>query len=527
MADRKKTRSQKKSIGLVGIVNVVNAVVGIIQAFIVGRLFGTTPSIEVFFAASAIFVSVNKLLQAGQIAEIFTPIYHQVKESDGTDAAFQLQSVLLNWIFLMTFVITLILLLSASFFIPLTVPGFSATRIDACILMFQLLVPLIGIEVLQFLLATVLINEKKFVSREMTQAIAGVVGLLVIVSMSRFFGAWSMIGALWAMGILKVVSFYVLNLRLGYRHYFQLRHDSFSIFSIFKKLPTVFAYVCATQIYSLVVTAGLSTLPQGYLAVYSYASRLYAKISGILVRPVSTVFFSHFSSAVAERNLGAQKKATQGALRLILLLTTATCVLAITVGLPALRALWLSPVFPERLIWLTYVTFCSLCFIPVFSGLGLIFRKINMAHQLTHSQYFILIANQIAGALLAYFLIPAWGINGVITLLLGGAILIAFGSGCLLKWKRPESLAFYDQKTLIQCAVLFAVSVVPLLLLQHRTNFYQWLPDSTPGHFLTASLLGSFALALMGVTAYLFGITELHSGLQMVQRKLKELLGTS
>ena len=527
MVIKTKTRSQNKSIGLVAIVNVVNAVVGIVQAFIVGRLFGTTQSIEVFFAASAIFASVNKLLQAGQIAEIFTPIYHQMKKSDGAEAAFKLQAVLLNWISFITFSVTLLLFFGAGFFIPLTVPGFSPTNIATCVAMFQLLVPIIAIEILQFLLATLLINEKRFVSREITQAFAGLAGLLVIVSMSGRFGAWSMIGALWTMGVLKVVIFYMLLLRIGYRHSFHLRHDSFSILDIFKKLPTVFGYVSVSQLYVLVLTAGLSTLPQGYLAVYNYAVRLYSKVSGILVRPVSTVFFSHFSSAVAEGDARIQKQITTGALRMILLLTTVTCVLAIAVGLPALRALWLSPVFPESRIWLTYVTFCSFCFIPVSSGLGLIFRKINMAHQFTHSQYFILIANQIINTVFAYYIIPAWGLSGVITLMLGSAVLITFSSGCLLNWKRPESLSLYDRKTLVQCATLFAVGVFPLLMLQHGTNFYHWLPNSRLGHLAAATILGTAVVILMVFTAHFLKVAELRSGINMAQRKLKGLLGTS
>jgi len=527
MSTRTKTRSQNKSIGLVAIVNVVNALVGIAQAFIVGRLFGTTTSIEIFFAASAIFVSVNQLLQAGQIAEIFTPIYNQVKESDGAEAAFKSQSVLLNWLMLTTFTAAVILYLGANFFIPLTVPGFSPTDIATCITMFQWLVPLIALQLLQFLLATLLVNEKHFVSREMTQASAGLAGLLVIVLLSSQFGAWVMIGALWTVGVVKVGFFYVLISRLGYRHSLCFRHDSFSILDVFKKLPSVFGYVSVSQLYVIVLTAGLSTLPQGYLAVYSYAMRLYSKVSGILVRPVSTVFFSHFSSAVAEGDTGVQKTATTSALRMILLLTTATCVLAIVVGLPALRALWLSPVFPESRIWLTYITFSAFCFVPIASGLGLIFRKINMAHQLAHSQYFILIANQIIGTLLAYFLIPAWGLFGVMTLVLGNAVLVAFASGCLLKWTRPDSLAVYDKKTLSQCSILFGVTVLPLLLLQHGTNFYQWLPNSTLGHSAAAVILGSVAVAVLGITAHLLGVAELRSGMNLVQRKLKGMLGAA
>ena len=523
--EKSQTRSQSKSIGLVAIVNAANAVVGVAQAFIVGRLFGTTSGIEIFFAASMIFVSVNKLLQAGQIAEIFTPIYHQVKESDGPESAFELQAVLLNWMLLITFLISLILFFAAPFIIPITVPGFSAERIGTCVAMFQLLVPLIAMQILQFLLANLLINEKHFVARETTRSFAAIVSLLFIVLLAHRFDAWTMIGALWASISISVVVFCVLISRMGYRHRFRLQHDGFKISDVFKKTPTILGYVGLNQLYVLVLTAGLSTLPQGMLAVYNYAMRLYSRVSGILVRPVSTVFFSHFSSAVAEEDAGIQK-ITVNALRLILLLTTATCVLAITAGLPALRALWLSPVFPEDRIWLTYALFCILCFVPVFSGLALIFRKINMAHQFTHSQYMILMVNQLIAAFLAYWLIPMLGIYGAASALFGNVVLSAIGSGYLLKRTRPERLALYDRNTLIQCITLFVFTVFPVLLFQHSSNFYHWLPDSTIGHLLETAILSSAAIAIMATVAHLIGIGELRSARNLVQRKCKRLLGS-
>jgi len=523
--ESKKNRSQAKSIGLVAIVNIVNAVIGVAQAFIVGRLFGTSPGIEIFFAASAISLSMSKLLQAGQIAEIFTPIYHKLKKSDGAAAAFELQAVLLNWILVTTALLALVMVFAAHLLIPFTVRGFPTDRMETCVMMFQILAPLIVVQVAQFMLATLLINEKYFVAREVTRTISQVASLLTILIFARFFDAWTMVAALWANNVITFVIFLFLIMRMGYRHSFRFSHESFPISEIFRKLPSVFGYVCVSQIYTLVLTGALSVLPQGMLAVYTYAGRLYARVSGILVRPVSTVFFSHFSSAAAEGDVKIQGL-TIKALRLILLLSTVTCVLTITAGLPILRALWLSPVFPASRIWLTYITFCAFCFIPIFSGLALIYRKINMVHQYTHSQYLILIANQIISIALAYYLIPLWGLFGVIFVLIAAVVFSAVASGTLLRRTYRERLAIYDWTTVKQCCILFGITVPLLLLLQHATGFYQVLPNSLIGHVLAAAILGSLAMGIMVTLAHFLGVTEFRAAMSRLQRSMTGLLGS-
>ena len=168
----------------------------------------------------------------------------------------------------------------------------------------------------------------------------------------------------------------------------------------------------------------------------------------------------------------------------------------------------------------------SFCFIPVFAGLGLIFRKINMAHQFAHSQYIVMMANQVIAAVLVYLLIPIAGLRGAACAFFGTVVLNAIGSGLLLKWTRPNRLALYDRKTLIQCTALFAFTVFPLLLFQHGSNFFQWLPDSTIGHLVEVAILGSVAIAMMATIAHVMGVGELRAAINLVQRKFRRLLGT-
>ena len=517
-------RTQAKSIGLVAMVNVCNAAVGVVQAFLVGMLFGTTSGIEIFFAAATFQLSIGKLLQAGQIAEIFIPIYHQLKESEGPRVAFNLLSVLLNWMLLVALVLASVMYVGVNYIAPITVPGFTPERLATFIAMFQSLIPLIMIQVGTGLLSSLLASEKQFVAQEVARTLAGFISLLMIIAFATTFDAWVMIGALWSTNTIILTVFLFFLYRIGYRHHFRLRHDKFSVTDIFKKLPSIFAYVCVTQVYELAITAGLSLLPQGSLAVYTYATRLFSRVSAILIRPVSTVFFSHFSSAVAESNAAIQEIATK-ALRLMLILSTLTCAGVIITGLPALRTLWLSEKFPEAQVLQTYFAFAAFCLIPIISGLGLIYRKINMAHQYTHAQYLMLVVNQIVNATLAYFMIPWFGLLGAVGVVMMAPCWSALTSGILLRVTRPERFAVYDRTTVVQCLTIFFVSVTPWILLQHGTNFYSWFPDSRLGSLAACIFLFVAASLTMVAVIRWLKMSEFESFQSILVNRVNSLRG--
>ena len=76
MVIRSHLKSQKRSLASVGTINAIAAVIGLLQAVIIGRTFGVSPLVETYFAAVVFYQSTLKLLQTGQIVEIATPIFH-------------------------------------------------------------------------------------------------------------------------------------------------------------------------------------------------------------------------------------------------------------------------------------------------------------------------------------------------------------------------------------------------------------------------------------------------------------------
>ena len=385
--------------------------------------------------------------------------------------------------------------------------------------MFQLLIPLLNLQVIQATVSNLIAAEKKFVAQEIVTGSRTFVSLIVILLLSPVYEAWTMIGALWAANLVATGILLFLLRGIGFKYYFGLSHPEFQVSKIFRNLPAVFGYVCVTQLLAVAMTAGLSLLPQGSLAVFTYARRIFAKISGVLIRPVSVVFFNHFSSALAEGDQmiqGLTKKAT----KLSLILATVTFTVVVVAGYPGLRFLWLSEKFPDAQVFQTYLAFGAFCIIPIFSGLGLIFRKINMSYQFVTAQYLLLMLAQIFSAVMAYFLIPIWGLPGAIGVTIVAVLLTTTASALLLKAKRPSAFSLYEAEDLLKCVGLFVISAVPLLLLQYGTNFFQWLPQGRWGDFMAASGLTVFCCFAILVSSYLLKISEIKNAVTLAHRKV-------
>lgn len=77
-----------RAIGIMTALNGVSAVVGIAQTVMIAYFFGTSRTVEIFFAATAIQTSIIGLAQLGQLSDILLPQHHRLKHSLGQEQAF-------------------------------------------------------------------------------------------------------------------------------------------------------------------------------------------------------------------------------------------------------------------------------------------------------------------------------------------------------------------------------------------------------------------------------------------------------
>lgn len=509
------TRSASRSIGLVGLVNVGMTVVGLAQAFVVGWLFGTTESIEIYFAASTFYLAILNLMQTGQISEVVTPIYHQLKESSGEKLAYRLISILLNWMVLIAFGLAGITFLVADRVVPWAVPGFESERLGLCISMFCWIIPLVGFQVAASILFNFAAAEKKFVGQEVGRLIATILGLACVVALAGTLDAWAMVVSLWVTSLATFFVLIYIAWATGYRHQLRFSDPQIELRAIIRTLPSLFSYVTLAQLYSLVLTAGLSTLPQGYLAIFTYARRVFTRVNGVLARPISVVFFNHYSADVASQKDKVTDLVAR-TLRISLIASTFAAIAILTAGFPGLKFLWLSERFPESDVRLTYLFLSILSFTAFVVGPGLIYRKINMSHQLVRPQYRALCLVMIALNLTAYFFIKRTGFSGAVGVVILSSFLITLASAVVMRRRIPGQFAFYRLSDCMKCVAVLVLASSPIVVIQQ----FFGTPDARLGNLIVtlASLAVSMAVGL-GVAWYL-QLEEAIQGAIMIRDRL-------
>lgn len=508
-------RSQSKSFSGIGLISLFAMVLGLFQAFLIGRLFGVSSSIEVYFAAVAFYQSILGLTQTGQLVEVAIPIYHGLKEDKGVQMAFRFFAALLNWLIILSVIISAVFILLAPTIVPFIVPGFGEAEKLECVKMFQWILPCLILQIINSFLSSLIAAEQKFIAQEIGKIGCQVLSLVILITWADAYGSWVMVISLWTLNMSTFFYLIVLLIKRGFRYSFVVRDDAFSVAVVFKKLPHIFGYVGFTQLYSMILTAGLTTLPSGSLAIFTYARRVSTRLEGLLTRPVSLVFFNKYSEAVS-KGAANIKALVQEALNVCLVFIVMAVVFVFTAGYPGFLVIWLTDEFPANAVYNTYLIVCSLSLIPIFSVAALIYRKINMSHQNVKEQYSLLMIVQILCAGLAYVLIPRLGMYGVMTVVILNPLLFTVVNG-YLTWKKAKvSFDLYGKMHLLKCVTMCLVAVFPVLIIQ--STFLDLENASLIVQLCVAVASAGLGGLLAIFAGWLLGLDEIRNGVVFVRR---------
>lgn len=518
-------KSQANSISWLSLVNLGFALLGVAQALVVGRIFGISSAIEIYFAAAVIYQSVVKLTQTGQILEIFTPLYHEIRTNDGLAAAHRFTAAFTNWLIIIVLPVSALIWLIAPFVVPFIVPGFNENQLDETIAMFRWIIPLLAIKVLERAFASYLNAEKYFLAPELARLICVAGGIGIILTLAQKIDAWAMIVALWVSvgGTLIAEIFYAA--KKGYRHSFRLREQNFKVSKFLNRAPSLLTYVSCTQLFTITLTAALSLLPSGSLAIYTYANKLFAVARRIAQRPLSVVFLNHYSSAISDRPSSGQVL-TLDAFKISLVLNTLLSALFISSGSIFIDVVWESPEFPRAQTYTTYLLSTALFLSLFLSTPALIYRKINISHQCISPQYLVAGLVQIINAIMAYFIIPSFHLPGVIFVLIASSLLTMLSNAALLKALNPLAFSFYDLKELFGCVSVMALSVTPIIayriLQTEGENLGEPFLGTKMSQLVDATAIGILTLFLVFIFSYILRVKILSGFFRMLLNRLSK-----
>ena len=499
--------SINKSIITLTFLNFLGVMVTLAASIITVYYFGTSRSIEIFFAASSLQALAISLSQSGQINEILIPMYHRLGKSEGATSAHTAYSVAINWAIIALGFIALALWLLAPWAANIIVPGFEAADRESVVLMFRWILPLLPLQVTIALLQGVANAEHSFGRVEAYNILGQLAGLGCIVFFSSTLHTWAMVLSLWVSQTIILGTYVVMLHKIGFRYRAAISHPSMSWRGLTGKMGMTFLYAGATQVYALVFSAGLSLLPQGTFATFNYVTRLYSKINSMLLRPVSTVFFTHFSKAFTNNEglVHLVKAALERTLTIGFLMTAVISCSAYSI----IKLMWGSKLFSAEYLNLAAHLMTLFMLMLLMSGVGQVLRKLLIANGSIWQVYLSLTLTQIFSAILAFILPKTFGVNGAMAMLIINSALTVLICALLLRNKMPHLKSFYPIREFNKWIVVCILAASGGMLIESQLMGIATQPQSRLFAGVTAVSAGVVALLLACLFAWILRIGDM------------------
>jgi peptidoglycan biosynthesis protein MviN/MurJ (putative lipid II flippase) len=500
------------------VLRVAGALVSIAYAIATASFFGAERAIEVFFAASAMYVAAMKLAQLSQLTEVMLPVYHRTKASGGDSAGYEAFSVLFNWMCLVAIAIGVLLFLLATPLMRLRVGGFSESDIDLGAQMFQAIIPLLFFTLATSMLKGLANAERLFGWPEAVDVVSTTIRLVALVLLVPFFGIWSMVMSLWIGSVCAFAGNAAAVHWVGYRHRLSFHMEGFRVLSIFQDLGFTFSHVLSGILYGFVFDNSLSRLPQGTFALFRYVQSYYSEINGILLMPISTVFFTHFSDAVAKGAKNIRELLVR-ALRINLAVSTLAIASISVAAYPLLGGMLGRQQFTAEQLRTASYLLTAMSSVLLVAGIGQVERKLVIAVGHLRLQYIMSSLMLLLSAAATYLLIQYFGVPGAMLSLWLNSCLLAAAPILVLLTNHREFIAGYPCQLVGQwliaggCGWAVGIGVTSVLpetaLTVSRVALIAW-----------GGALASISVAVTLFVARIVRITEVEHASQLLTRCL-------
>lgn len=455
--------STGKSIFKLAGLNGGGAIVAVCQTVVIARTFGTGVEVEAFFAATALQMLLVKLSQSGQMLDFFIPVYNELKNEGGRERAQRALSVVLNLLAVLSLIIVAVFIFFREEMFHVIAPGFDDEGRMFASQLFVWIAPLLALSVIHQTISSIANAEKVFGYPEAATVVGRCLALMTILIFAESLGVYALVLSLFASMLCDIVASVCLCVKMGYKHAFRLKDDSVSIRFLASGFFYSSHYSGAVQLRAIALNAALTLLPQGAYAIFQYCDRLVARSSSLILRPISVVFFSHFSSAWAE---GGQdfKALIRNTFEQALVIVIPVLLLAVVVGRDVLAVLWGGEAFDLTSINVAGLLFPCLLGCLLINVLSLVYRKIvtSLGH---YAQLLrMLTFGQLISAGFTYLSILQFGLLGALAAQVFTASSQAVGGYLVLRKYNPDFAMIYKQSDLcrwcIAVGLAFGVSVV-------------------------------------------------------------------
>ena len=438
----------------------ITSILGVFYSILQVRYFGASRSIEVYFASLSLVYLITSLTQSGQLSEVFLPIFRKLANQSKV-VAFDSLNIVLNWMALWGVLIICIVVGLAPFVVDLIVPGFDIEDKIQVVDLFRVLSPYLFLQVFISFFITVLNAESKFGRAEFLGLTSSLINILSLVFLFERFGVWSLVLSM-LIGKLVEFLFYLIHLhKIGYKYKLIFKVHGFDEKEFFKTMRSTFTYVGATQIYSMVLTASISFLPEGIYAIFKYVQNLSNKVRGLFIQPFITIFFTQYNNI--KDNLESKIDLVRKNFLSVITVNSMIIIGSILLGFNIINLIWGGNKFDGDNVSLAYTFLLFNLAGILFSSIGTLYRKMAVSGGYSTLLYQVWSFTQLLTAAFSYILIRYFDVQGLFFIIPLNTLLMGLGS-FFIYYK------FVDKRNLIKIDLyivkLILIIIVAVLMLK-------------------------------------------------------------
>lgn len=450
---KEKANIQIKSVRKIGLINTASIPVGLATTIVTARLFGVSYEIECFFIATGVRMMLQQFLQAGRSSNIIIPAYHKIQKEHGKPASQEFFSVVLNWSFILAIALGCFGLMASEYLIHLRAIGFTEAELSLAVKLFNFLIPSCVLIYLAAIMRSLVNAEMQFGKPELAGLLAQISSLLTILALFHSYGIWALVAAAWVNAVVQFTSLGYVLFNAGYKHKFLFQSKHYNIWKYYRYLGATTFYAAATQSWGFALDSALTTLPHGVLAVFKYSHQLYNRIPNLAIIPISRVYFSHFSKAVAEGS-GHAKKMCGEATALACAVSIPITVLFLFVCSDVLLIVWGTKSFePDDLLLGQKIILCLVLLVSL-QAFSSIWKSLAVASGYLYTLDFGFIGAQLVSAAFAWYTIHWLGIDGAILAVIFNLLLLTLIPLLILTFTKARQNFNFPTITFLKWALI-------------------------------------------------------------------------
>ena len=401
--------------------------IGLICSIYVVRTFGASSEVDSYFIAISLTIILNKLLQTGQISELFLPIYLDIKNKDGSVEAQKVFYCIIHRIIIFSIPFILVLITFAPLFINVIGAGLSANNKELATNVFRLSSPIILFSIISSFTNIVLNAEKTYGRAELTTFLSSISSITIVYYSSEIFGIYSLLIALTFGKLVELVLGLFFLKRAGFKYYLVWTSNFNNLKEIFGAYKFTSVYVSSTQIFELIFNFSASFLPEGSLSIYNYTYQLSNKAYMIIIGPFSNIFFSEFKHKILKQKINLLEYLINPLIGLyIIYFFSATTIFLF--GENILQKLWINKNISFEEFKIAHLMLVFNFTGSIFVSISSIFRKSVVSFGNARHLYNHWSVVQFLSAIYTYFIIDIYGSYGLATCAIFNMLLLSIAT---------------------------------------------------------------------------------------------------